>query len=63
MSALRPRSRGVSVDVSAGVSVAVSCGVPGDIALALISEFSSGVIAATKKAEQDAESEGVIDRG
>jgi hypothetical protein len=62
MSALRPRTRGVFVDVSAAVSVAVSCGIRADVALALLSEFSSGVIAAAKKAADDVEAEGIIDR-
>lgn len=50
MSALRPRSRGVFVDVSAAVSVAIALGVRADTALALLSDFASGVNAAMKKA-------------
>ena len=53
MSALKPRPRGVSVDVAAGVGVAVQLGVPAPIALFLVSEFSAGVNAAMRKQSED----------
>lgn len=49
MSALRPRARGVFVDVSAAVSVALAIGVQGHIALDLLLSMSSGINAAMKK--------------
>lgn len=49
MSALRPRQRGVSVDVAAGVAVGVQIGVPASAALFLISEFAAGINAAMRK--------------
>lgn len=55
LSALRPRSRGVYVEISAGVSIAVALGVPAVVALELLREMAAGVIAAMKKIHQDDE--------
>lgn len=55
MAALRPRARGVYVEISAGVSVAIALGVEGSIALELLKAFASGLNAAMKKLHDDEE--------
>jgi len=55
VAALRPRSSGVYVEISAGVSTAVALGVPAHVALDLLREMAAGVNAAMKKLHQDNE--------